>query len=260
MPNNYTNPFSGIQEVLKVSQIASFEMLTCSINDHVAKIMSNPHLEAFDYFPVRDEEEQIVGVLPRSTKFAENSVRHQMVPLNESHLISADAPIETFVQMASEAPFRLVFNRDGIQGIVTQSDLLKLPVRLLAFAYVTNLEQTMAGVIESKFQNLEDAWLKELGKNRQVKILDKQEFLNQRNIDSSLLNAAEFCDKRDIVAAFLEKSKDFVRDLKDIERLRNSLAHASVFISEKDTVEDFISRLGTAKYWINEMQKELLSQ
>jgi hypothetical protein len=62
-------------------------------------------------------------------------------------LVASDEPLKRFIPLLVESPYRLVVRGTRIEGIVTNSDVHKLPVRLLAFALVTHLEMTMADVI-----------------------------------------------------------------------------------------------------------------
>jgi predicted transcriptional regulator len=54
-------------------------------------------------------------------------------------LVASDEPLKRIIPLLVESPHRLVVQGTRIEGIVTSSDVHKLPVRLLAFALVTHL-------------------------------------------------------------------------------------------------------------------------
>ena len=89
----------------------------------------------FDQIPVRDEREHVLGVLERSGDIIQASARERMRRIDDAILVSADMPLDLFVPKMEKPPFyRLVLDGVQIKGVVTRSDLLKLPVRLLVFA------------------------------------------------------------------------------------------------------------------------------
>lgn len=87
-----------------------------------------------------------------------------MLPVAENLVVSADMPITRLIPKLGRSPYRLVLREDRIDGLVTQSDLLKLPVRLVLFGLITHLEQAMADVVAAKFS--EDSWLSSLSPGR----------------------------------------------------------------------------------------------
>jgi hypothetical protein len=64
-------------------------------------------------------------------------------PLDDSILVSADAPLWHFNHAVHEQPYRLVVEQTRITGIMTWSDLLKVPVLVLAFSLMAELELAM---------------------------------------------------------------------------------------------------------------------
>jgi len=70
-----------------------------------------------------------------------------MWPLSEDDMIGADASIVAFVRDADRHKCRLVVSGCEINGLVSLSDLQKLPVRAALFTMVTHLEMVMANFI-----------------------------------------------------------------------------------------------------------------
>ncbi|AFZ21660.1 hypothetical protein [Allocoleopsis franciscana] len=55
---------SAMEAGMHVALIATFDLKTCKVSDVVEEVLTHPELKAFDFIPVRDEND-IVGVLYR---------------------------------------------------------------------------------------------------------------------------------------------------------------------------------------------------
>jgi len=247
----------GLEAGLRVQHIAAFDLKTCRVEDSVSEVMADGDLTDFDQIPVRDDGGRVVGVLMRTKDSGPGKVSDVMRRLDESLLISGDAPLMSFIRIAGTAPYKLVLNQDGIKGIATRSDLLKLPVRLFAFAGVTHLETLMFEAIRTRFKFGDDAWLKLLKAKRRDKIRWKEKKLKKSRMDLDLLELTDFCDKRELVKDILGLGEDFTEELKDAEDLRNQIAHAATFISSDATAREFAVKLQKVEDWIEKLQKTI---
>ncbi|MEO8953486.1 MAG: CBS domain-containing protein, partial [Ktedonobacteraceae bacterium] len=142
----------GLETGLQVQHIATLEreLRTCSIDDSrdCVALFADSQFEDFDQIPIR-KEHSIVGVI---TKGCEGSIQNCLHPLDESMLISAQEPLKQIIELMEWPPsYRLVLQGGSIRGIVTRSDLLKLPVRLFAFTCVTHLELLMIDATRMKY-------------------------------------------------------------------------------------------------------------
>lgn len=229
--NIFQTTMIGLETGLHVHHIATLdnELLTCNIDDkvNVETLFAERQFEGIDQVPVR-QGKSIVGVITRECQ----GVIH---PLDESMLISAQEPITKLIPLIAEhPPYRLVLLGGRIRGIVTRSDLLKLPVRLFVFTLVTHLELLMADIIRTKYPNSQDElqWLQFLNRERQEKVKENQQSRKRGNLDLPLLEFTDFCDKRDIVRKIfsLPSRRKFKDDLEKIEKyLRNPVAHAASY-------------------------------
>jgi CBS domain-containing protein len=210
----------------------------------------------FDQFPVR-QGDSTVGILLRQGEYNGKTVRQAMLPLSEGVIVSADMPIADLIPELRENHFRLILRGGRLDGVATQSDLLKLPVRLVAFALITHLEQVMASLIAGQWQG--DAWLSLLGQGRQDKISAKLALLSSRRMNPPLLELTEFADKRDLCKRLVEGDKSkFIDELHAIGGLRDQLAHAATFIDPtkgQSAVREFVNQFESAKRWIHELAK-----
>ena len=211
---------------------------------------SNPD---FDQFPVR-RGDVTVGILLREADHGGRTVHDAMQPLREGLVISADMPIAHLIPELRDSHYRLVLRGSRIDGLVTQSDLLKLPVRLVVFALVTHLEQVMADVVSTHWPD--ESWLLQLSEGRQKHINDKESELRTRGMNLPKIELTEFSDKADLCKQFVVGSKSkFKEERANLRDLRDQLAHAATFVDSSDGksgVVGFIDKFESAKRWIDE--------
>ena len=239
---------AGLETGLRVRHITTYALDTCQPDDDIGIILTDQKLTNFDCIPVRDGG-VIVGYVQREQNLS-GSVRSQMKSIEESVLVSADLPLPQYISRIHERPFRMVLDGATIQGIVTWSDLQKLPVRLFVFSLVTHLEMVMARSIRRHFPRDEE-WLQKISQGRRQNIEEKRQYLARRNLEPPLIELTDFCDKRDILAKSLRVDKRFIPDLKAIEELRNTTAHAGTYAESRDAVLDFVKCLQCAEHWID---------
>jgi hypothetical protein len=172
---------------LAVSLIATprDKIRTCHVDEDLATVVAANRADRFDFLPViapqGDPSDRIIGLIDLESFMSANAtlegaVRDHMRALSEENLIGADAGILAFVRDADQHRLRLIVSDREISGLVSLSDLQKLPARAALFAIVTQLEMVMADAIRQKFQGSE-GWLDRLpvatarkaaGRNRKV--------------------------------------------------------------------------------------------
>lgn len=246
----FDGTMQGLEAGLHVAHITTFDLHTCGPDEDLSALLGDPDLMGFDQIPV-SRDGHIVGVVHREGGSNAVKVNERMASLDGSRLIAAQAPLMAYLRVAPSGPYRLVVTEEGISGIVTRSDLLKLPVRLLAFAFVTHLEMLMADVIRDRCHADSEVWLKYLTDGRRQKISEKQRSLGRYSLDPALLELADFCDKRVIAGKLLGLDREFTGDLEEIEKLRNPLAHAATFAGTDAEVSIFVERMRNAERWID---------
>jgi hypothetical protein len=207
-------------------------------------------MSAFDAIPVRSEG-RILGVLERRVDVADAAlVADLMRRLDDTMLVASSTGIRNYLRLARQSHYHLVVRQSSVQGIVTRSDLLKLPVRTLLFTLITHLESVMADRIR---RSGGDGWMERLSPARRRRIEEKFDELKGRRLDIDRLLLTEFCDKRDLVSKLVlagaEKS-DFQRELKLLELLRNDIAHADRYPEDAGMLDD---RANQAWHWIRRL-------
>ena len=180
-------------------------------------------------------------------------VGDQMRRLCEGDIVAADMPIGMYIERAAGQPFHLVIENDQIAGIVTRSDLLKLPVRLHLFTLLSHLETVMLQFIESNFSASD--WMGALKKPRLDKVKERRNQDQKSDVDNSLIYYTEWADKRTIIhkLAGLENKNAFERGLKDLERLRDPVMHANYY---PRNAAQLLCLSQTAKRWIRHLSNK----
>ena len=180
-----------------------------------------------------------------------------MQPLRDGLIVSTDMPIANLIPQLRESHYRLMLRGGRIDGLVTQSDLLKLPVRLVVFALITHLEQVMTDVVSVHWPN--DSWFAKLSDGRQTNLNEKEADLRNRGMNLVKIELMEFCDKRDLCKRLVDHGKSkFDRELDSLRELRDQLAHSATFVDGSDGktgVAAFVDKFESAKHWINELTK-----
>lgn len=255
-----TTIIDGLATGLQVRHIATTdqELRTCKIDDKrdLAAIFADPQFHGFDQIPVR-EGDSIVGVI---SKGSTGNIEDNLQRLSESNLIPAQEPLTDLIPLMAKTSYRFVLQGASIAGIVTRSDLLKLPVRLFIFSLVAHLELLMSDIIRARYPDSQDTdeWSSLLKTKRQIKIKAKQQKLAQGNRELPLLECTDFCDKRDIVRKIGGFSEKFERELDSIERnLRNKVAHAGDYAQNDEQMHRFIDRVQWAENNISKLQSLL---
>ena len=242
---------SGLEAGFKVSHIAAFDLELCAPDTLASEVLNDSRLKDFDQIPVK-EGNRIVGALERGSVKRAGSVRDSMRRLDGGMLVSAEESLPKFLPTLARSPYRLVVSGIEIRGIVTLSDVAKLPVRLLAFTLVAHLEAVLAQVIRTECPKDED-WISFLDGDRD----EVQKRLKSRKKNNIHLSAIEVTDLRHkiIVAAKLRKLSDLAENRKSITDFRNSLAHDGDFVKECSGVKGLLDRLRLVQHWIEALKK-----
>ncbi len=147
------------------------------------------------------------------------------------HLVPESAPLLKTIEMLAEPPRVFVLVPGEVGGIVTRGDLQKAPVRMWLFGLISLVEMQLLRVIRAYYPD--ESWKDRLSEGRRCKA---EKLYNERpdKEEIDLTDCLQFCDKRDIVGKTValwaslgfESADDWKELLKDLERLRNKLAHS----------------------------------
>jgi hypothetical protein len=176
--------------------------------------------------------------------------------LSEDIIIGADSSIFDFLMQADTHPINLVVSGNQIAGLVSLSDLQKLPVRASLFALITSLEMAMALAIERRWPD-PDGWMGMLSEGRRATLLKA---IDDAKVGDGFISEIAFTqlhDKADILCKgrLLSQSRtQLERSFARIRELRDNLAHANQFAATPSSAKDVC---GTVRS-IYETKTELL--
>lgn len=247
----FEKTLSGLSQGVQVKHIASYDLQSCSPDDIICEVLAN--YAEFDQIPVK-ENGYVIGVVERNGSSAgDDLVRNQMRRLDDQILVSEELSLLEFIPLMVGAPYyRLVLVGNRVNGVVTRSDLLKLPVRLLAFARITQLEMTMAELIRFHWPD-NDEWIDLLKEPSQKSIRRFQKSAKKYRSDPPLLEFSSFKDKGTILQSVYQLEEGFSTDLEDLYNLRNSVAHAGNYAENEEMLTGFIQKLDSVDRWITEI-------
>ncbi len=256
--SHLSRSFDAAREATKAAShvrlIGTFEPeLVCAPADANADAWLADAPRDFDQFPVR-EGDRTIGLLVRGSHSG-RAVRGAMLPLSEALIASADMPIAELISRMKTPPYRLILSGDRIDGLVTQSDLLKLPVRVVVFGLLTHLETAMGDLVSTHWPG--DAWTTLLSAGRHGKLVEKEAALRRRGMNPPRIELTEYADKRDLCRRLLTtERKRFDREMDGLRDLRDQLAHAATFLDEADGstgIASFVDKCEAARYWLQEL-------
>ncbi len=237
-----TEGLTGLDEGLRVRQIAAFPLVKCRAGDDPNEVLTRPEFQGFDQIPMADGS-RIVSILERGNP-------PQLRRLDDSVLVSADDLLSHFIHTVHEQPYRLVVDKTAIAGIVTWSDLLKLPVIVLAFSLVAELELAMNQRIKQQYGGSEK-WLKLVDDEEAIKkITGRRRKLEKENLVLPTIELADLIGKARVFRKMLGTGRDFDTDLESIRELRNDVAHVKEIVRSEADLKGFVIRLETAEVWL----------
>lgn len=249
---------TGLEAGLRVKHIATFDLFNCTLLDEASVVLERTSSDGFDQVPV-EHDGHIIGVLERKPEIVSGPVKQWMRQLDDAILIPGDAPVARFIRLAAHSSYRLVVTDDGITGVVTRSDLIKLPVRIFAFTLVTHLESMIAAAIRAAYPN-DDGWLQHLDKGGQDRVQAEWRRRRQQLLDPPLLECTTFYQKYNALVGCYAMDEEACAELDQIRQLRNTIAHGDDYADTRDTVQQFIAQLRCAEEWIVTLDSLLLSQ
>ncbi|BDW99187.1 hypothetical protein [Maricaulis maris] len=231
--------------------------------DQTCREVKERNAARYSFLPVMNGE-RVLGLLDARPFFdaaaPDATVEEHYHSLSEEMLIGADASIWQFLRTADQVETRLVVKGHSVAGLVTLSDLHKLPVRTALFAALTNLEVCMTTLIGESLGYDAANWLQHLALNRRDVLArhEKSARANDEFINSLLLT--QFCDKREIIAkaGLVDLPPDRLRqDLKEAERLRNFVAHSNDFAQDDLRAQEVCRTARSIERLIVSMQRAI---
>jgi hypothetical protein len=250
--DTFQRTLDGLDAGIQVRHVATFDLESCKPEDTVESVLERDDWRIFSQVLVR-RDGHAVGILERKGADATKTVAQQMHSLSDAMLISADASLSEFLNICQHDYFRLVVDRTRIAGIVTVSDLQKLPVRLHAFTRICHLEMLIAKVIKLRCRDQDESWRQYLGKKEVRKAEKMRSRYEHDDLTLPLIEYTDFGDKvRVVCGLFVELAADRP-ELEAVEGLRHEIMHARPVDESKVGVESLLKRLNLTGKWIDRL-------
>jgi hypothetical protein len=152
-------------------------------------------------------------------------------------IVDGDAPITDVIHVLTRHQYCFVSLLGDTSGVIDRNAINNPIARMWLFGIVTIMEMRLAQLIEQIYPN--NAWHELLSGGRLQKAKEIQSERQRRNLHSELLECLQLSDKAQIlmnhqptVDAMGFSSKKIAKQVvKDLESLRNHLAHAQDIVS-----------------------------
>ena len=152
-------------------------------------------------------------------------------------VVSVDAPLADVIEVLTRYDFCFVAPLGEVSAVIQRSDMLKPVVRMWLFGLLTLMEQEVTGKINTLWPD--EGWRALLAPARLDQAVRLREERLRRGQPSTLLDCLQLADKLQIalsdpqyLAAFGFKTRSTAqRVIRDVESLRNNLAHAQDIVA-----------------------------
>jgi AraC-like DNA-binding protein len=209
----------------------------CFINDPVSEIKEKMEQLDFDVIGIKSSEDSPIEGYIFAADLTEGKCGDFKKEFQISDLISNSTPLIDVLQILKNKMRVFVLFGNMIQGIITRADLQKPPVRILLFGLITLLEMHFSYLIRKFYPD--ENWHGTLTESRIEKAKELMRSRKERNEKLDLVDCFQFCDKRNLILAISEiinllgfSSEDECKNnLKDIEKLRDKLAHSQDIVT-----------------------------
>jgi hypothetical protein len=180
----------------------------------------------------------IVSGIIQQDQLNDLAISKQSVDVSSAAIVSTTSPFRDVVAALNEKPFVLVETLGQPVGVIVRADLEKPPMRMWLFGMVTLFEMSITRVLSVHYPN--DSWTEKLSGSRVAKARDLQVERLRRNEDVQLIDCLQLSDKGklfvksdELRSQYWNRSKTTILTaFKDIESLRNNLAHSQSFIGQ----------------------------
>lgn len=151
-------------------------------------------------------------------------------PIAVEDLVPENLPLKRALRLLARRKRLFVLRVNGL-SICTPADLAKPPAALVIFGVLSMFEMTLTDLLRALYPG--DTWRALLTPARLAAAVKLHDDRLKRNEDIDLASCLQFCDKRDLVLAHPAvlpawgMTRNAAEELcKQLERLRNNLAHA----------------------------------
>ncbi len=223
-------------EWFTVASVMTDDLVCGSPGDDFLKLAEHPVWGQLDHIPVR-ENNRIVSVAQRD----ESSTSFTIHPLTGDMLICATTPIiDLFKVDWKSSPFFIVIDKTKFRGIVTPSDLNRLPVYSALFARISRFEDAVLRWLDQK--EVTDERFAVLGSDAKT-WRNAYERLIEAGFDSSRIQVLGIREKLTLLQAEHRRVKILSEEIRAIQELRNSVCHQNPLVTSVCEIEEIQATL-----------------
>jgi len=217
---------------------------------------SNPVAEALELMHDQDIRAvgvrvagEIAGYLTREDS-GEGACQDRMHTFDSASVLAEATPLREVLEALDTSVICFVSILGGPAAVIVREDIQKPPVRMWLFGLIAIMEMNLGRQLEERYP--EASWREVLSPGRFDKALELLAERSRRNQLVRLSDCLQFTDKAQILikdpevlqqAGFPSK-KEAQRAIKDLQSLRNNLAHGQDILSyDWETILELSRRL-----------------
>ena len=210
-------------------------LLCCPLHSNGYDAREALRIRDFDVAGVKKTESgEVVGYVQASS-LGDEDLEKYVKKISSDLLISDSTPIADIFSILNELEFAFVISGKYISGIITKADINKPPVRIYLFGITSLFEMHLSAWVNHYYPD--DSWASQVPENRMQEATKIFKLRKGKNQELSFMECLQLCDKRDLLAKSEQFRKDFEFSrgnfdsfVKDLEKIRNELAHSNYSI------------------------------
>jgi predicted transcriptional regulator len=249
--------FKELQDLFidKITTKFIFEPIySCKQSDESAHVKEALEYRGFDIVGVINDNNQIFGFAERS-ELNGGTIEKYTKQIVMSYVIADSTPISKLLNVLCERSFAFIITENTINGIVTRADVNKPIVRIYLFGIISLFEMHLNFWISQYHKN--ESWIEKLNEKRLEMANEIYVMRKGQNFELSLLECIQLCDKRTILNSINDfkeifgfSNNQFERLLKDIEIIRDGLAHSQNSIISNLEWPQFVKTISDAENFL----------
>lgn len=173
----------------------------------------------------------VVGYVKRAD-LSDGTLANYLVKFNPDDIVDESTQLVDVLKRLRKTTRLFVLILGRIGGIVTRGDIQKVPLRMWLFGLVSMIEMQLLRIIRNRCPN--DRWKTFLTRPRLEKAQELLSDRRKRSEEIDLADCLQFCDKREVIIKgnmLKIEGFDLLGRLKEIEHLRDKLAHAQDIVA-----------------------------
>lgn len=256
--------FAELQDIFieNITTKYIFEPLACcKITDNIYEVKRTLKQRDFDTLGVVDENDQKLGYVVQEN-LGENTIENYIEKFDIAIVISESTPLSELFEILLDKEYVYVLSKNSVDGIVTRADINKPIVRIYIFGLISLFELHLNFWITENYD--EESWKEILNPARIVLAAKIYKERKGNNVQLTLLECIQICDKREILRTtdkfindFKFSKSAFKKLLENVEKIRNELAHSQTSIIANLEWTDFVNVIKSMKEFLIKSEEKI---